>query len=239
LPVVTTINQVFLNGDVIVQQGEQMLTLPQGDHVLKDVKWVYHDRIGYILPESGEVNVSNQTEQGRWSDLTDQKNISDELISGEVFNMGFNHGNSPNNASYQYIVVPDVTEQELIRTGSDNRQIEILSNSSEIQAVRNNKLDMYQMAFYKSGEVALADGSIFSMDSQGMAMLKMQGTRIEELTVSDPSRKLSRISVTVPGIYQAEGDNFAAYPDPDQNHTQILIDLPQDVYAGKSVTIAL
>ena len=43
------------------------------------------------------------------------------------------------------------------------------------------------------------------MDSQGMAMFKMQGDRVEELTVSDPSRKLNRIIVTVSGIYESRG----------------------------------
>ena len=72
-----------------------------------------------------------------------------------------------------------------------------------------------------------------------MAMLKMQGKRIEELTLSDPSRKLSRIIITVSDIYNARGDNFIAFPQNNQNKTFIVIDLPQGVYAGKSVSIKL
>ncbi|MEX2396918.1 MAG: polysaccharide lyase family 8 super-sandwich domain-containing protein, partial [Balneolales bacterium] len=239
LPVVTTINQVFMNGDVTVMQDGEIQTLPEGNRELNDVNWVHHDNIGYILPEPTTVSLSNQIEQGRWSDLTDQKNISEEIISEEVFNLGFSHGRSPNNASYEYIVVPDVSEQKLRETSSNNRNIEILSNTPEIQAVKNNKLGLYQIAFYKSGEVEIGNGSKVRMDSQGMAMLKMQGNQIEELTISDPSRKLSRISVTVPGIYDASGENFVAIPNESQSNTLILIELPQDVYHGKSVTIKL
>jgi len=72
-----------------------------------------------------------------------------------------------------------------------------------------------------------------------MAMLKMQGNRIATLTLSDPSRKLNRIVVTVPDIYNVSGDNIVSYPNDNQNNTLIMVDLPQGVFAGKSVTIDL
>ncbi len=239
LPVATTINQVFLRSDVTVMQDDKTIILPNGNRKLDNVKWVYQDKIGYIFPDPTTINLSNQVEQGRWSDITDQKNISEEIVSEEVFMLWFDHGKRPNNAAYQYIVVPDVSEQELNETSSDNRNIEILSNSSDIQAVKNNKLGICQLAFYRAGEVEISDGFKFRMDSQGMAMLKMQGNRIEELTISDPSRKLSRMIITVPDIYNVSGDNFVAFPNNKQNKTYFVVDLPQGVYAGKSITVKL
>ena len=72
-----------------------------------------------------------------------------------------------------------------------------------------------------------------------MAMLKIQGNRIEELTISDPSRKLSRMIITVPDLYNVSGDNFVVFPNNNQNKTFIVVNLPQGVFAGKSVTIKL
>lgn len=239
LPVVTTINQVLLKSDVTIMQDGKIEVLPQGSRELEHVSWVHQDKIGYILPEPTGISISNQAEEGRWSDITDQKNISEEIVNEEVFMLGFNHGNRPDNASYQYIVVPNVSTKELIETAGNNRSIEILSNTSAIQAVKSNKLGISQLAFYKAGEVEISEDYKVSMDSQGMAMLKMKGSRIEELTVSDPSRKLSRMMITVPGIYNPSGDNIVAYPNNDQNNTLILVDLPQGVFAGKSVTINL
>ena len=237
LPVATTINQVLMRSDVTIMQDDKARKLPNGNRELENVKWVHQDKIGYIFPEPTTINLSNQVEQGRWSDITDQKNISEEIVSEEVFMLWFNHGNRPRNASYQYIVVPDVSEQELMETGSINRDIEIISNTSEIQAVKNNKLGICQIAFYKSGEVEISNGLKVRMDSQGMAMLKMRGNRIEKLTISDPSRKLSRILITVPDIYNITGDNFIVFPDSEQNNTLIVVDLPQGVFTGKSVVI--
>jgi chondroitin AC lyase len=183
--------------------------------------------------------VSNQAQKGRWSDITDQKNISDEIVSEEVFMMWFNHGDRPENASYHYIVVPNVTERELNETSNSNRNIKILSNTSEIQAVKHSKLEIIQIAFYKAGEVEISSGTKVRMDSPGMAMLKMKGNTIEELSVSDPSRKLSRIAMTVSGIYNSKGDSFFNIPNKSKNNTMVLVDLPQGVYAGKSVTVEL
>jgi chondroitin AC lyase len=228
-----------MRSEVTVMQDDQIKILPEGNRKLDNVKWVYQDKIGYLFPEPTNINLSNQVEQGRWSDITDQKNISEEIVSEEVFMLWFDHGSRPNNASYQYIVVLDVSEQELKETSSNNRDIEIISNTADIQAVKSNKLGIYQLAFYKAGKVEISNGFNFRMDSQGMAMLKMQGERIEELTISDPSRKLSRIIITVSGIYNVRGENFIAFPQNNQNKTFIVVDLPQGVYAGKSVSIRL
>ncbi|PHN05280.1 polysaccharide lyase family 8 super-sandwich domain-containing protein [Flavilitoribacter nigricans] len=237
LPVATTINQVMMRSDVRVQQDGRVQTLARGDHELKDLEWAYQDRVGYLFPEPVDINLSNQTETGRWSDITDQKNISEELVSEEVFTLWFDHGERPNNAGYQYIVVPDVSEEELARTSRDQRGIEILANSATVQAVKSNKLKLAQLAFYQAGSVQLSEGLEISMDSQGMAMAKLDGDRITELSLADPSRKLGRIMLRVSGIYESKGDHFVTYPDKTNNETLFIVELPQDVYAGKSVTL--
>lgn len=236
--VATTINQALQRSDVTVSQNGKVETLPEGNRILENVKWVHQDKVGYIFPEPATINLSNQQQEGRWSDITDEKNISDELISEKVFMMWFDHGQRPDSASYQYIVVPNVTEAELTETSTSNRNIEILSNTSEIQGVKHSELDICQIAFYKAGEVEIADDTTVRIDSQGMAMIQMKENKIEKLSVSDPSRKLSRITLTVSGIYHSKGDNFFTMPDNSKNHTLVLIDLPQGVYAGKSVTVA-
>ena len=249
LPVVTTINQVLLRSEVSMMQDGQKKVLPKGNRVAENVKWVYQDKIGYIFPEPTTINISNQTETGRWSDITDQKNISKELVSEEVFKLWFNHGDKINETdihgkrkmekfpSYQYIVVPDISEQKLVETSANNHNIEILSNTSDLQGVKNSKLGIVQLAFYKAGEVEIGNGQKIKMDSQGMAMLKMEDNNVKELTVADPSRQLSKIMITLPSIYTKIGDGFICFWNNKDNYTLVIVDLPQGVYLGKSVTI--
>ena len=237
LPVVTTVNQALLRSDVTVSQNGEVSKMPEGRRSLDGLRWVHQDGVGYVFPDAETVHLSNQAETGRWSDITDEKNISDELISEDVFMLWFDHGERPTNASYQYIVVPNVTAEELGE--NSGRDIEVLANTEDLQAVKHVKDGVCQVAFYKAGETEISESLTVGMDSQGMAMVAMSRDKIETLCVSDPSRKLSRMSLTVSGIYDSEGDGFVAMPNKDQNNTLILIDLPQGVYAGKSVTIAL
>ncbi len=238
-PAYTTINQAHLRGDVTVNQEAQTEVMLRSNRDLENVKWVHHDRVGYILPEPTTVNLSNRAEQGRWSDISATKSASDELVTQDVFLLGIDHGYSPQNVSYQYIVVPDVSSEEVASISANNRDIEILSNTPDLQGVKHNDLDIAQLAFYKAGEVEISDGYTVKMDSQGMAMLKMNGNRIGEITVSDPSRKLTRMTITVPGIYNSQGDNFKTITNQDKNKTIIIVDLPTDVYAGSSTSIEL
>ena len=157
----------------------------------------------------------------------------------DVFKLWVDHGKKPESAAYEYVVVPGVSEQELFSGKGLDRGIEILSKTSDIHTVVNRKLGLCQIAFYKSGDVKILDGLSLGMESQGMAMAKINGNRVAELTVADPSRKLRSAIVTLSGIYQAKGDHFLAIPDPDKGMTRIIVDLPQGVYAGKSITIAL
>jgi chondroitin AC lyase len=239
LPVVTTVNQVLLGSEVTVSQNGEIVKLPEGHHELEKVNWVHQDKIGYIFPDSATVNLSNQIQKGRWSDITDEKNISDEIVSEKVFMLWFNHGERPQNASYQYIVVPNVTEAELNEANDSKYDIEILMNTTEIQGVKHLEHEVCQIAFYKAGEVELSKDTTIRVDSQGMAMISMRGNKIEKLTVSEPSRKLSRMTMTISGIYHSVGDNFFAIPDERRNNTLLLVDLPLGVYSGKSVTVEL
>ena len=237
-PVFTTINQVLMRSDVAGKiNGQIIAKMGKASRKLSAVKWIYQDKVGYIFPDTTTIFLSNQAEEGRWSDITDQINISEELVTKDVFTLGFDHGERPSDASYQYIVIPDVSEEEITETSDDNRGIEILSSSSQIHAVKNNKLNICQLAFYQAGEVKISEGSSIKMDSQGMVMLKMNDNRINEISVADPSRKLSRALITVPGIYEKEGAGYSLYPNKNQNKTLMIVDLPQGVYAGKSVTI--
>ena len=237
LSVATTINQVLLKGDVAIMQDGNKAVLPSGNRVAEKVKWIYHDRIGYIFPEPTKINVSNQNESGTWASITDQKNISKEPVNEQVFKLWFDHGGRPTKAGYQYIVVPDVDQSKLMETSQNNRSIKILSNTDSVQAVLHGKLNMLQAAFYQAAELKVTPTFSLKMDSQGMAMVKMDGSRIKTICVADPSRQLSRMSITVSGIYAVKKEGLVCLPNNQLQQTILLIDLPQGVYAGKSVTL--
>lgn len=239
LPVVTTVNQVLQRSDVTVSQNGDVHTVAEGCCELDGVNWVHHDRVGYLFQEPAKVCLSNQMAEGRWCDITDEKNVSDALVQEKVFALWFDHDVRPEGASYQYIVVPNVTVEELPQTSGTNRNIDILANTPDLQAVKHAGHDLCQMAFYRAGKIEIADGVWVEADSQGMVMVQLQSGKIASVTVADPSRKLRRLSLTVSGTYEAKGEGLVAFVDASANQTLVRIDLPQGVYAGKSVTVTL
>lgn len=238
-PVVTTLNQTSLQSDVNIMSNGKKEIISKGNYELKNTKWVYHNNIAYFLPEPVDINLSNKEEKGRWTDISKYRTSSDKLETKEIFKLWIDHGSNPENESYAYIVIPDISENELNNAVKDNRGIEILSNNTSIQAVENTKLNICQFTFFKSGEVEIANGKKVRMDSQGMAMLKFKGDKVTELTVSDPSRKLSKINITIPGIYRNMGKGVKTLPNEANNETLMTIDLPQGFSAGKSIYVRL
>jgi len=63
--------------------------------------------------------------------------------------------------------------------------------------------------------------------------------RIQELSVSDPTRKRDTMTLTMPGVYDAREDALHMTPDRYNASTTIVVTLPEGVYAGKSVSCGL
>ena len=239
LPVFTTVDQVLMRNEISIHQAGETKILPRGSHQLNNIKWVLHDRVGYVFPTATTIHVSNQAEQGRWSDITLQKNISKEVVTKDVFALWFDHGQSPDDGSYQYMVIPDISKEELEHSSQNNGNLEILSNTGDLQAVMSHDLNIAQMAFYQAGSIDLTNQLTINLNSQGMMMVELENSRIAKMTLADPSRKLNKMVVTISGKYEGQGDHFVTFPDQNPEHTLIIVDLPQGVYAGKSVEIEL
>jgi len=238
LNVATTLNQCLWNGDIIVMKDNARSILEKGEHDLKNVIWILHDRIAYIFPDPVSVNLNNQKVSGSWYTINHQSDSPKDEITKEVFKLWLDHGSQPENATYQYIVVPSVSEQEII-AGNSNRNIEILINTPEVQAVKHSGLDITQIVFYRAGEVLISGGLKLVSDGPGLVMVKMEGQKIKTISVSDPTRKLGKIHLSVQEKMEIRAKNFKASWDEVKGISEIVIDLPQTVYAGKSVTIEL
>ena len=235
LSVATTLNQCLLTGNVIVNTDNRNVVMEKGDHQLKNVKWILHDSIAYLFPKPLNVNLSNQSASGSWYKINHQSDSPKDEISKEVFKLWIDHGKRAANADYQYIVIPSTGGKDI----ESNNKVEILSNTSDIQAVKHSGLEISQIVFYKTGEIRLSSELKIEIDSPGLVMVKTEGQTIKYISVSDPSRKLSRIHLMVSGKIEKTGNGFKASWNQIKSLSEISIDLPQDVYAGKSVTIEL
>lgn len=236
LPVVTTLNQCFLRSDVSIFSQDHQSVLQKDEKEYENLEWIYQDGIGYVFPKATNVWIKNNAASGSWWDINKQSDSPKQTVTSEIFKVWLSHGERPSEASYEYIVVPATTIDKLASNSSKN-DISILSNSSEIQAVMNKSLQIYQLVFYKAGEIQISEKLKIIAENPGIVMLKMKDDQISELSFADPNRELGKFHLMVSGILEASGEGFATCWSEKSGMTEIAVDLPQSSEAGKSVNI--
>jgi len=144
--VLTDINQCRLQGDVLVCDKTGAKVIKKGTRKLKDVKWIRHGGVGYIFPTKQNVYLRNDVQKGNWHSIN--YNRSKKEVRLDIFNLWIDHGKTPKNATYAYIVAPGADRSQLDSYAKDS-PITVLSNNASLQAVQHKKLKMTQAVFYK------------------------------------------------------------------------------------------
>jgi chondroitin AC lyase len=236
-PVNTTVSQCHLVEDVAVGHDGATTILAKGEHALRGVTWVHHNDVAYVFPSAEDVYIRNTTSTGSWRQINHQAWASDREIRADLFALWFDHGVRPRNGSYQYVVIPRLKLSAVERYRSA-LPIRILSNTTSLQAVRHNGLDITQMVFYEAGEMDLGEGLSVEVDKRCMVMLQKREGRVERIAVSDPSRAHNTLEVVLAGsCIEGAGDRWNATWNKNENTSRIAIDLPQEKWAGKSVIL--
>ena len=235
--VVTTINQCLLNNSVIAESDSKKSKLEKGEYQLKNTSWVFHDSIAYIFPEPINVSLNNKTSKGMWQDISKQTWAVDEKEEQkELFSLWIDHGKTPENKSYAYIVNPSITINE-IDNYSKNSEIHILLNNPDIQAVQHQGLNLTQIVFYKAGAVEISKDIKVSSNQPGLIMFKSAGKRIEQISVADPTRNLDSFELSISAPFRGTGKNWKSTWNDKDGISEIIVQLPNDGMAGQSVVL--
>jgi chondroitin AC lyase len=214
LPVTTSVNQSYLNGDVEFKT--------EGGNY----RWILHDNIGYYFPNPSKMTLKTSEVQGRWTDVT--KLLSDELLSADIFKLYFEHGKSPEDESYSYILVPNAKKSVL-----EEMETELsfkIKNETDRQEVVANGGSVAGVIFYEPGKSDVFGG--IETDNPCLVMLKKQKNGMQ-LSIADPTQELKELGLLLESEYS--GENAVAM----NGKTKINIELPQNEEAGKTVTLQL
>lgn len=211
--ITTALNQCWLKGDVKIGNHQPLLTEMQK---LENPSWIWHDRIGYCFLQNTKATVSAETQKGSWKYIN--KGYSDASIEGKVFKLFIDHGAKPVNGNYAYCILPDISLKKMNKSVSN---IDIIANNNDVQAVANNELKMMQICFYKPQNVVYKKLKI-TVDQPCLVLIKNVDENQPEVWVSDPSQKISEITISV----ETTNKTFAK-----------KIRLPDNENKGKSVKI--
>lgn len=151
----TTINQTkvskpIMDGTIVGTETSELKT---------NASWAHNNKIGYVFPNEGNVNVANKQQMempSLWED-EQKENLPN------TFSLWFNHGVKPKDDSYSYIVLPNKSVEET-ENYANNSKVEIVENSNNIHAVSHEDLNLTMVNFYKEGELEYAPGKFIKSD---------------------------------------------------------------------------
>ncbi len=192
-PVNTTINQTLLNGKVILHNENNEYDLEKGTDMSGKLSWIIHDNIGYYFPEKTLVSVSSKKQTGSWKSI---RNISsDEAITKDVLKLWIDHGVTPQNDRYSYIILPNKYSLDKIRE-YPVENIKIIENNEKKQVVKHNKYNMLGLVFYEAGEFSYEDIKVEVNKGCVLLFEEINSSNVK-MFIADPSKKEKEISVTV------------------------------------------
>lgn len=226
-PVVTSINQCYADGPVNTGTAGGESSLNVSEQTFTGLKWLYHANVGYIFPQAGNVTVKKAIQSGSWRTINNAGD--DKALHIPVFSAWFDHGDSPDNGSYCYIVAPDIKLPEFKRLAAAHK-FKIIRNDTLVQAIQRNQTLM--AVFYKSGILECGDGLKITVNAPAAIMMGHSGSSTK-LTVSDPAHQQKQIEIRLSRKLYGPGAGLAG------DGSKILIPMPQGDFTGKPVSVTL
>ncbi len=185
----TTVNQTLLRGDTLINGNKPAY----GSREYVNPRWVYHDNVGYVFPRAARATVRTGAHTGSWSEINSQEPRENRKTN--VFTLWLSHGRKPQNATYEYIVVPGIDADDLADYVNEI-PVRILVNSTSVQAVQHPGLRITQAVFYKPGKINLGDGTMLSVDQPAFVLVKAHGLAVYDVTISSPVVYQVKVTLT-------------------------------------------
>ncbi|MDO9634333.1 MAG: polysaccharide lyase family 8 super-sandwich domain-containing protein [Paludibacter sp.] len=228
----TTVNQAKMeNPSYYTEVGngtEKMHSVSANTYSNTNLSYLRNGKIAYFFPQQGNLKYTMKSQSGAWKDINTSGSATTE--SGYVFTLWFDHGINPVSENYSYIVVPDIDTKEKVQA-YDTSAIEIISNTTSVQAVLNKTLDILQIIFHQAGSITHGNRTITV--NRPCALMIKNGTYV---SVSDPSQSNSIINVEIEVngvIYQ----KFISMPtENEMNGSSVTLDF--EIPTGNITTSA-
>jgi chondroitin AC lyase len=201
--VVTSVNQCFSANNAVVYDGaEKSITGIQTTTYNNTLQWAFHENVGYVFPKSGKIVVNNDNQTGAWKDIN--LTYGTQINTNRVFSIWFDHGTTPVNDTYEYIVMPGITLTNL-KAYIQNPIYQTVINNATVQAVKSDSKHLYGAVFYEAGAVDFNSNLRITVDKAAIVLITGIAPNYT-ITVSDPlyvasnSIKLTIANQTLTGI---------------------------------------
>ena len=137
--------------------------------------------IGYYFPQASTLKAVREARSGAWADIDD--GASATSITRNYLRFGFDHGSSPTNATYQYVLLPGRTARRVSQYAAAP-QVSVIANNGNVQAVSETTLGITAANFWT--DTSQTAGGI-TVDKKCSVMVQNDGAFID-VAISDPTQ---------------------------------------------------
>lgn len=142
--------------------------------------------IGYVFPDTSPVVFYRQTGRtGSWSQINSLVG-STASVSEDYVSMWFEHGSSPSNATYRYIVLPESTSAQTSAYATAP-ETTVLASSTNVHAVRETTLGITAATFWAAGTVSSGGLPLLTSSAAASVIVEDRPGGGYAITVSDPT----------------------------------------------------
>lgn len=162
---------------------------------IPDVSWAHLDGVGgYVLLEPGTVRAKRETRTGAWFDFNQQVNNDRTPYSRDYVTLWLDHGASPTDGSYAYVLLPGASELATRAYAAIAPHLRVVANTPDVQAVRVLRRGLVAANFWASSG-GTADR--IAVDRPCSVVLTDIGRKLR-VAVADPTQALTgAVTVTV------------------------------------------
>lgn len=188
-PTTTTLNQVHLNGPVLLNGA----SVPQQESTYSNVRWIHHDNTGYVFRSNTTAKMKTNSQSGNWYTINQAQ--TNAVVSSSIFKLWLDHGTAPSNATYEYAVLPNFTSAQT-DTYATAMPVETVLNTTSIQAVTHKTLKQTGAVFYVAGILNINATLKVAVDKPCILLIDWGANPIK-VTASDPNQSETALNVTV------------------------------------------
>lgn len=175
-------NRVTVNGEIFNEET---------DTVKANVKTVWleannnKNHMGWYFPYGADLHMLKETRTDAEADMW--LSDSDKTVTENFFTMWYNHGKHPQNQSYEYVILPNYTEEQVMEYNK-NPDIEIIDKTSDVHSVRDRTIGVTGYNFWNKrggrGSGVRTDGAL--------TLMVAENDNEMEVSLTDPTFKAER-----------------------------------------------
>jgi hyaluronate lyase len=183
-------------GNRLLVNGDERLSQTGWSADLADARWIHLEGVGgYVFPAGADgLRGERESRSGAWNDIEQGPTTGGgdtEVHSRQYATFWFDHGVSPQDAAYVYVLLPAADEAATAAFAGSDR-VRILANTAVVQAVEDTASGLLAAHFWEAGE---AGGSV--CDGPASILVRRDGDDIA-VAVADPGRTAATVTIELP-----------------------------------------